>query len=81
MRMKDEVIGRRRATNVSLPEDLVAKARELKVNVSKACAAGLAAAVREEDIKRWQEEHRERIEAWNVWFEENGLPFADLRVF
>lgn len=81
MRMKHEVITRRRATNVTLPEELVAEARALNVNVSRACTDGLKAAVREERICRFQDEHQERVDAFTVWFEENGLPFADLRVY
>ena len=82
MRMKhDPVVNRRRATNVTLPEELVAEARALNVNVSRACTTGLAAAVRQERTRRFQEEHRERIDAFTVWFEEHGMPFEDLRVF
>lgn len=81
--MKHEVIPpvKRRATNVTLPEDLVAQARELGVNVSKACQTGLSAAVRLEREQRWREEHCERIDAFSDWFERNGMPFEELRVF
>lgn len=83
MRMKHEQIitRRRRATNVTLPDELVEDARALNVNVSRACAAGLAAEVRRKKAERFQKEHRERIAAFTAWFEENGMPFEDLRVF
>lgn len=81
MRMKHEVVTRRRATNVTLSEQLVTEARTLDVNLSKAAEAGIAAAVRAERNRRWQEDHRERIDAFADWFEENGLPFQDLRVY
>ncbi len=81
--MKHEQIGpkRRRPTNVSLPEELVLEAKRLDINISRECTAGLSAAVRRESDRRFQEEHRDRIDAWNVWFEENGMPFEDLRVW
>ncbi|WP_375392208.1 type II toxin-antitoxin system CcdA family antitoxin [uncultured Sphingomonas sp.] len=79
--MKHEVVTRRRATNVTLPEELVVEARVLGINISKATEQALQIAVRAERNRRWQEEHKDRIDAWNAWFEENGLPFADLRVF
>lgn len=82
MRMKHEVITpKRRPTNVTLPDHMVAEARSLGLNISKICEKGLDSALREERGRRWQKEHRDRIDAWNSWFEENGLPFADLRVF
>ena len=83
MRMKHEVIGRsrRRPTNVTLSSDLVDRARSVSVNVSQACEAGLAVAVKREEVRRWQDEHRERIDAFSAWLDEHGMPFEELRVF
>ena len=71
----------RRATNISLPVDTVAKAKELGINLSKACETGLADEVRREETRRWKEEHREIIDEWNVWLENNDLPLAKHRLF
>lgn len=71
----------RKATNVSLPSDTVAMAKELGINVSKACEAGLAAEVKKEWERRWKEEHRDAIEANNAWVENHGLPLAKYRLF
>lgn len=81
--MKHEPItrARRRATNVTLPAPLIDQARDLDINLSKACEAGLAQAVRAEASRRWEEDHRGRIDAFTAWFEEHGMPFEDLRVF
>ncbi len=49
----------KRATNVSLSERLVAEARALGVNVSRACEAGLEKEVGEARARRWQEENVE----------------------
>lgn len=81
MRMKHDPVIKRRATNLSLPEDLVAEARRLGVNLSKACEAGLARAVRHEKGRRWLEDNRSAIEGWNRWTEKNGLPLAKYRAF
>ena len=71
----------RRATNVSLPADLIEQARELGVSVSRACEAGLADEVRRVREKQWIEENWEAIQGWNVWVEEHGLPLAKYRMF
>ena len=71
----------RRPTNVSLAANLVEEAKALEINLSRACEAGLEAALKQERKRRWQEENREAAEAWNVWIEENGLPLARYRQF
>lgn len=71
----------RRATNVSLDETLVAEARELDINLSRACERGLAEQIGETRAERWRAENAEAIEAWNSYFEENGLPLAKFRQF
>lgn len=81
MRMKHQAIARRRATNVTLPEDVAAEARALNVNISKVAESALRVPLRQERTRRWQEDHQERVDAFTVWFEENGLPFQDIRVF
>jgi antitoxin CcdA len=71
----------RRATNVTLPETLVAQAKALKVNISQACEAGLAAQVKVAREKQWLEENREAIEYCNKYVEENGLTLERYRTF
>ena len=81
MRMKHEVISRRRATNVTLPEDLVDRARAAKVNLSRACAAGLSAAVELAEEQRWKAENADWIEAHRRWVDANELPLERYRLF
>lgn len=71
----------RRAANVSLDSNLVREARELGLNVSRACNDGLTSAVRQERERRWREENREAIEERARYVEANGLPLASLRMF
>ena len=76
--MKSDTI-RRRASNLSLDAGLIAEAKALDINVSRAAEEGLARAVAAEKTRRWKEENREALEAWNVYVEKEGLPLADLR--
>lgn len=71
----------RKPTNVSLPPALVAEAAELKINLSRACEAGLAEAVAEARRKRWIEENREAINFWNNEVNTKGLPLDEYRQF
>jgi len=71
----------RRATNVTLPSDLVAEAKRLGVNVSQACEAGLQDRVAEARRQRWLAENSEAIEAYNARIERDGLTLARYRRF
>ena len=68
----------KRPVNLSIDSDLLQQARELKVNLSKALEERLAAIVREERARRWQEENREAIEAYSRFVDKHGL-FDDIR--
>lgn len=71
----------RRATNISLDTKLVDCARELGINISRACEQGLAKQVSAERTRRWQEENREAIQAYNAWIDQNGVPLEEYRMF
>lgn len=71
----------RKATNLSIDQNLIAEAKALDLNVSRVAEEGIAAAVREEKNRRWKEENKEAIESWNEWVRENGLPLAKYRLF
>ena len=71
----------RKATNVSLAANLVEEAKALDINLSRACEAGLEAALKAERTRRWQEENRAAAQASNAWVELHGLPLARYRQF
>ena len=71
----------RKATNLSLNADLLAEAKALSVNVSRAAETGIHQAVRAEKERRWIEENREALESSRAWVEKNGLPLAKYRMF
>ena len=70
--------GKRKPVNLSLDTGYVQVARELGLNLSQISEAALKAATKQERERRWKEENREAIEAWNQWYEENGDPLAHL---
>ena len=71
----------RRATNVTLPESLLHEVRALQINVSQACERGLSTEVSEAKARRWQEQNRAAIDAWNEYVERHGLPLDEYRQF
>jgi len=80
MRMKRaHAEGRRRATNLSLDEKLVAEARELELNVSRIVEDRLREVVRDERARRWLEENRAGFEAFERFVEKNGIFNEDER--
>ena len=79
--MNNSTPPRRRPTNVSLDPRLVEEAKALRVNLSRACEAGLAAELKAAREKRWLEENGESIRQWNQWVAKNELPLARYRQF
>lgn len=71
----------RRATNVTLPADLLREARELEINFSQACEKGLIEAVRAARQQRWLAENQQAIDAWNAHVDAHLLPLASFRQF
>jgi antitoxin CcdA len=68
----------KKPVNLTINSDLLRRARELKVNLSKALEERLVEVVREERTRRWQEDNRDAIEAHNRFIEKHGL-FNDIR--
>lgn len=71
----------KRATNVSLPEDLLAEAKALQINISQAAEAGVAQAITHARSELWLAENQEAIESSNAYVEKHGLPLAKYRMF
>jgi len=70
---------RRKATNLSLPTDLVAEAKALGLSVSQIAERALAEAVRQAKAEAWLAENRQAIEAYNAKVAEQGMFNDDLR--
>jgi len=71
----------KKATNVSISEALLADAKELKINVSRAAEAGLDRAIAERRAEIWLEENSDALQSSNEYVEQNGLPLAKYRQF
>jgi len=71
----------RKSTNLSLDAQLVADAKAMGLNLSETAERAIAEAIREEKLRRWKEENREAMEAYNKYIEEHGLPLAEYRQF
>ena len=71
----------KKATNLSINKELLAEARNLKINLSATLEQALVEKVREEKRKKWLEENREAIQACNKLAEESGLFSDKYRVF
>lgn len=71
----------RKAANLSIDASILADAKALDINVSRAAEAGIADAVRAEKNRRWLEENREALLYYNEWMEKNGLLLDEYRQF
>jgi antitoxin CcdA len=71
----------RRPANVSLPTALLAEAKQLGINVSEACEAGLSQRVAQMRRERWLQENHEAIDSYNARIEKDGLTLARYRQF
>ena len=71
----------RRGTNLSIDTGVLADAKALDINISRAAEIGIAEAVKAEKGRRWLAENREALESSNAWVEKHGLPLAKYRQF
>jgi antitoxin CcdA len=71
----------KRATNVSLAEDILVQAKALHINISQAAEAGIVQAIARTRAERWLAENHEAIESSNAFVEKHGLPLANYRMF
>jgi antitoxin CcdA len=79
--VREDRVPFRRPTNLSLDSRLVEEARDLAINISRACEQGLEQAVREAKRARWIEDNRAAMEASNDYVAKHGLPLAKYRQF
>lgn len=71
----------RKPTNVSLAISLVAEAKRLGINISRACEVGLRAQIAKEQGRLWREENAAALENSNDYVEQHGLPLSRHRQF
>ena len=71
----------KKATNLSLNSDLLAQAKELKINLSATLEKSLAEEVRKRKAQSWLAENKEAIEEYNQRIEKHGVFSDGLRLF
>lgn len=71
----------RRAANISLNARILVEAKELGINLSRACEGGLEAEIARVRREKWLAENGQALESSNDYAEARGLPLAALRQF
>ncbi len=66
----------KKSANLSIRTDLLEEARAYKINLSQTLEAALQVELKKEKERRWLEENRAAIEAYNRHIEAHGL-FSD----
>lgn len=71
----------KKATNLSINEDLLAKAREMNINLSATLEQALSETLRQRQREQWLAENREAMAAYNAHVEKQGVFSDGLRSF
>jgi len=71
----------KRPTNLSLSIDVLEAAKALDLNISQVCDTYLRELVRQEQERRWRQEHADFVSAYNATIEAEGLPLDEWRSF
>ncbi len=71
----------KRPTNVSINNELLLTAKQLKINLSATLEAALVEAVNAKQRELWKQENQAAIKAYNQMIESHGLFSDDLRSF
>ena len=79
IRTQDKVL--KKATNLTLNTEVLAEAKKLGINISKACDAFLESLVRQEKERLWKLENADFIASYNKTIEDEGLPLDSWRTF
>ena len=72
---------RKKAANLSVDEQLLARARRLKLNLSQVLEAGLAEEIRRREGEEWLRRNRAALDAYNEHLEKHGVFSEGLRSF
>jgi len=71
----------KKATNLTLSTEVLAEAKKLGINISKACDAFLESLVKQEKERLWKQENAKFMAEYNQITEEEGLPLDKWRTF
>lgn len=71
----------KKATNLSINSDLLAKSRSLKINLSAMLENALKEELAKKQAEQWKAENRAAIQSYNEFVEENGCFSDEYRTF
>jgi antitoxin CcdA len=71
----------KKATNLTVNSDLLAKAKELKINVSATLETALSEAVGKKAREQWKIDNKEAIEEYNKFVAKHGCFGDSVRKF
>lgn len=72
---------KKKSTNLSVDSDLLRRAKQLKINLSRTLEQKLEEIIREAKTEHWLEENRSAIESYNRHVERKGAFSDKLRRF
>ena len=81
MRRRTTQIVTKRATNISVRSDLLAAAREARVNLSATLERALMEDLAKARRKKWRQENRDAVAAYNEYVERHGMFSDGVRLF
>jgi antitoxin CcdA len=71
----------RKSTNVTLPPEVLDRAKELGINLSRASERGVREEIQEAEARRWADDNAELVAAYAAMVDRDGLPLAKFRTF
>jgi antitoxin CcdA len=71
----------RKSTNVTLPLEVLDRAKELGINLSRASERGVREEIQETEARRWADDNSDLVAAYTSMVERDGLPLANYRTF
>ncbi|MBP7769604.1 MAG: type II toxin-antitoxin system CcdA family antitoxin [Aliarcobacter sp.] len=72
---------KKKATNITINSDLLAKAKKYKINISANVEKILEEIIKQYEIKNWEKENKEAIDSYNQRISEHGVFSDGLRSF
>ena len=71
----------KKATNLSLNSDLLKRSKALDINLSATLEQALKEKLAKSEAKKWLEENKNAIKAYNEFIDENGCFGDEYRTF
>jgi len=81
MTMRYDKTAKKKATTLSINSDLLAKVKELDINISAVLQESLEKEFIIQKEKRWKKENKEAIEKYNKYVEEHGVFGEEFRIW